>query len=117
MRILLVLLTIGLACNTAFAQTEKTVEIESRGQKVRALLMQPESPVGSVILLAGGHGKLDISPSGKIGWGAKNQLVRTRAAYAKAGFAVLVPDIAPDMKTGSGVVQRYRASNAYAQDL
>lgn len=114
---LFLFLLFWLPCNAAFAQTEKTVEIESRGQKIRALLIQPENPAGSVILLAGGHGKLDISASGKIGWGAKNQLVRTRDAYAKAEFAVLVPDIAPDMKTPSGVVQRYRASNAYAQDL
>jgi dienelactone hydrolase len=67
--------------------------------------------------MVGGHGKLDISPAGKIGWGANNQVVRTRAAYAKAGYAVLVPDIAPDLKTPSGVAQRYRASDAFAQDL
>jgi dienelactone hydrolase len=117
MRILLVVLVFGFACNAAFAQAEKVVEIESRGQKIRALLIQPENPAGSVILLAGGHGKLDITVQGHITSLAKNQLVRTRAAYAKAGFAVLVPDIAPDMKTPSGVMQRYRASKAYAQDL
>ncbi len=117
MRFWMTVLFLGLSGVSAFAQGEKAVEIQSRGQKFRGLLIQPANPVGSVILLAGGHGKLDISASGNIGWGAKNQLVRTRAAYAKAGYAVLVPDIAPDMKTPSGVVQRYRASEAYAQDL
>jgi hypothetical protein len=67
--------------------------------------------------LAGGHGKLDLSPAGKVGWGAGNQLVRTRAAYASAGFATLVPDIAPDMKTATGVVDRYRFSPPHGQDI
>lgn len=117
MRLLFATFIFGLISSSAMAQSEKSIEIESRGQKIRALLIVPANPTASVILLAGGHGKLDISPAGKIGWGAKNQLVRTRADYAKAGYAVLVPDIAPDMKTPSGVVQRYRASKAYAQDL
>lgn len=117
MRFLFATFIFGLISSSAMAQSEKSIEIESRGQKIRALLIVPANPTASVILLAGGHGKLDISPAGKIGWGAKNQLVRTRADYAKAGYAVLVPDIAPDIKTPSGVVQRYRASKAYAQDL
>lgn len=117
MRFCLAILIFAFSSFSAFAQGEKAVEIQSRGQKFRALLIQPANPAGSVILMAGGHGKLDISASGHIGWGANNQLVRTRAAYAKAGYAVLVPDIAPDMKTPSGVVQRYRASGAFAQDL
>ncbi len=104
-------------CGSAFAQAEKTVEIESRGQKIRALLIVPENPAGSVILLAGGHGKLNITPQGTITELAKNQLVRTRAAYAKAGYAVLVPDIAPDLKTPSGVVNGYRNSEKFAKDL
>lgn len=117
MRVLAFLVVFAATCGSAFAQGEKVVEIASRGQKIRALLIVPANPAGSVILLAGGHGKLDITPQGAIKKLAKNQLVRTRAVYAKAGFAVLVPDIAPDMKTPSGVVQRYRASSAYAQDL
>ena len=66
---------IALAVNTpAFAQSERAVEIPSRGQTVRALLIMPDNPVGSVILLAGGHGKLDLAPNGAIGWGRGNQL-------------------------------------------
>ncbi|HVT55690.1 MAG TPA: alpha/beta hydrolase [Xanthobacteraceae bacterium] len=117
MRVLAFLAVFVAASSSVFAQSEKVVEVGSRGQKIRALLIVPANPAGSVILLAGGHGKLDITPQGAIKELAKNQLVRTRAAYAKAGFAVMVPDIAPDFKTPSGVVQRYRASSAYAQDL
>ncbi|ROP83856.1 hypothetical protein EDC65_4505 [Stella humosa] len=111
------LLLLALA-GPAAAQTETVVEVESRGQQVRALLLMPAgAPVGSVILLAGGHGKLDIGSDGQIGWGRGNQLVRTRAAYARAGFATLVPDIALDLKTAGGVVQGYRSAAPHGRDL
>jgi hypothetical protein len=110
---------VGLAivATPSLAQSQTVTEIQSRGQAIRALLIKPADPVGSVILLAGGHGKLDIGPDGRLGWGAGNQLVRTRAAYARAGFAVLVPDIAPDLKTRTGVVERYRFSPPNGQDI
>jgi hypothetical protein len=101
----------------AAAAQSATVEVVSRGQNVRTLLLKPDAPVASVILLAGGHGKLDLSPDGKIGWGAGNQLVRTRAAYARAGFVTMVPDIAPDLKTASGTVNYYRVGAPHAHDI
>lgn len=101
----------------AQAQGEQLIEVGTRGQKMRALLLTPSAPVGSVILLAGGHGNLALSKDGKIGWGAGNQLVRTRTGYAKAGFVTAVPDIAPDLKQGDGGVPRYRWSDNYARDM
>jgi dienelactone hydrolase len=99
------------------AEAEDVVEITTRNQRVRALLLAPERPAGSVILLAGGHGNLALGRDGTIGWGAGNQLVRTRADYSKAGFVTLVPDIAPDLKQGSGGIARYRWSANYAHDI
>ncbi len=101
----------------AWAQPQTIIEVGSRGQKVRTLLLRPDQPVGSVILMAGGHGNLDLGPDGRIGWGAGNQLVRTRAAYARAGFVTAVPDIAPDLKIPNGGVSGYRFGAAQAQDL
>jgi hypothetical protein len=101
----------------AQAQTEKVVEIPSRGVKVRALLSVPSNPVGSVVLLAGGHGVLALSADGRIGWGAGNQIVRTRAAYARAGFAVIVPDAAPDMGTPKAPKNGFRWSAEHGQDI
>jgi hypothetical protein len=101
----------------ALARADPVLEVDSRGQKIRALVITPEQPVGSVILLAGGHGRLDLGADGRIGWGAGNQLVRTRAAYARAGYLTLVPDIAPDLKTANGVVDRYRYGAPHARDI
>jgi len=103
--------------SAATAQTEKVVEIQSRGAVVRALLTVPANPVASVVLLAGGHGILAISPDGKIGWGAGNQLVRTRAAYAKAGFATIVPDAASDMGTPKAPKNGFRWSAEHGRDI
>ena len=102
----------------AGAQGEKVIDVPTRpGQSMRALLSVPPNPAGSVILLAGGHGNLALGKDGSIGWGKGNQLVRTRGAYAKAGFATVVPDIARDLKQGEGGVPRYRWSEAYARDI
>lgn len=89
---------LGFAATLGASAQQPTVEIASRNQKIRAILLKPEKPVASVILLVGGHGQMDIARNGAIKWGAGNQLVRTRVNYLKEGFAVLVPDIAPDWK-------------------
>src|SRR5215813_8810015 len=100
------------------AAADPVVEIESRGQKVRAVLLKPANPKGAVILLAGANGRLDITPDGEITKLRFNQLVRTRALYERSGYVTLVPDIAPGFKVGaSGVVEQYRASRAFAQDI
>lgn len=102
----------------AAAPPERVIEVASRpGQGIRALQIAPEKPVGSVILLAGGHGNLSLGKDGKLGWGAGNQLVRTRAAYAAAGFLTIVPDIAGDHKRGAETVDGYRWSPEHASDL
>lgn len=100
------------------ATPEAVVDIPTRpGQEVRALVARPEAPTGSVVLLAGGHGNLDIRKDGSIGWGKVNQLVRTRLAYRDRGFAVIVPDIAGDLKVGAGARHEYRWSSDHARDL
>jgi alpha-beta hydrolase superfamily lysophospholipase len=114
--IVLALLTV-LAALPAQAQTTEVVEIPSRGLKVRAIVIKPANPVGSVILLVGGQGVMAISPEGKIGWGAGNQVIRTRASYAAAGFVTIVPDAAPDMGTPQSPKNGYRFSPQHGQDL
>ena len=62
------------------------VTISSRGQSIRAVQIVPKVKLGSVILLAGGNGRLDITAKGAITKLANSQLVRTRAKYAQAGL-------------------------------
>lgn len=86
---------------------------------MRVLITAPAGPpVAALILIAGGSGRLDIEPPGRIGGLAGNQMVRTRADYAKAGFLAATPDIATDLKeAGQGVRNGYRWGAEQADDL
>ena len=87
------------------AQTEPSVSTVRTGG-VQAVLIKPAKPVGSIILLAGGDGRIGVGEDGAIARQG-NQLVRTRMAYARKGFAVLVPDrgyeLAPLVELMKGV--------------
>ena len=63
---------------------------------VQAALLLPPHPRGALVLLAGGDGNIGVGADGSIAREG-NQLVRTRAAYAARGFAVLVPDCCVDV--------------------
>ena len=58
----------------------------------RAVLIKPNAPRASVILMPGGNGAIAAGDHGDIHGLALNQLVRTRQAYAARGLAVLVVD-------------------------
>lgn len=93
---------------TPVLAAEKVVDIPVRGSTQRVLIDVPANPIGSVVLLAGGTGVLNIDEAGKINRLFGNQLVRTRAFYVRAGFATAVPDIASDLKD----TQNYRGNGA-----
>ncbi len=94
---------------------ERVIELNPRpGAVLRILADQPAGTAkGSVILLAGSSGILDLSPEGKIGALAGNQLIRTRQSYLAAGYAYLAPDIASDLKGQNA----YRFKPDFANDL
>ena len=118
MRIIAPALCTLLALSQA-AMADPIVNIRSRDQNIRVALLKPQGIArGSVILLAGGNGRLDITPAGQITKLLGNQLIRTRGTYRAKGFYTLVPDLAPDMKVGSDdVVSGYRVSLNYARDI
>jgi dienelactone hydrolase len=93
---------VGVLCLTtrssaAWAMTERLVDIPTRpGVTQRVLLLGPDQPRATVILLAGGHGGLQISTSGGFGWGAGNFVVRTRQMFAEQGLLVAVVDAPSD---------------------
>ena len=83
------------------------------GSSFRVLTDRPARPVGSVILLAGGSGVLDLGDDGRMGGMSQNHVVRTRKAYVRAGYAIFVPDMAGDLRNTSA----YRFGAAHATDL
>jgi hypothetical protein len=61
-----------------------------------SLIMPKGKPRGSIILMPGGHGRLGITADGQITQLMGNQLIRTRANYAAAGYATLSLDSSGD---------------------
>ncbi len=118
MRLLLLLALLLLPAAGARA-AEQVVDLPTRpGQHVRLLLDRPAgTPRGAVVLLAGGHGHLGLSPQGQIGWGEGNMLVRSRAHYVAAGFVTAVPDMGSDIPIGQRGRFDYRASPEHAADI
>jgi pimeloyl-ACP methyl ester carboxylesterase len=82
----------------AVAQTaQKVVDIATRpGVTQRMLVLSPPNPKAAVVLLAGGHGGLQIYPNGSMQWGEGNFLVRTRQSFADQGLLVVVLDAPSD---------------------
>ncbi len=78
-----------LGIDFAEASSQRAVKV---GGSVSALIMPKGKPRASVILMAGGHGRLGVTSAGRITRLRGNQLVRTRHAYARRGRAVLVLD-------------------------
>lgn len=114
MRRLVLALCLVLASLPAQA-VESVLTLSPRpGVTLRILTDRPAAPIGSVVLMAGGDGVLDLDERGGIGSNLReNHLVRTRNAYVRAGYAVFVPDIASDQKGTRG----YRFGTTYAQDV
>ena len=107
----------ALALEAAGGVAERAQDLPTRaGVRQRFLLLTPDDPVGSLILFAGGHGHIALSPEGCIGWGAQNFLVRTRRRFAEAGFVVAVLDVASDFKR-SAAMGDYRLTPEHAQDV
>ena len=72
---------LALSC-TAQAQPQPqptVVDLPTRpGVTQRMLVITPPEPKAAVVLLAGGHGGLQIFPNGSFKWGEGNFLVRSR---------------------------------------
>ena len=94
---------------------ELTVLSTRPGVTVGVLLVTPEQPpAASVVLFPGGHGRLNLSPSG-MGWGTGNFLVRTRARFAEHGLLAAVVDSPSDQ--GTDGLWKFRTTEAHAQDV
>ena len=78
----------------AAALAQETVDIDGS----KAVLLRPQAPTASVILMPGGDGHIKAGANGTISGLRNNQLVRTRQAYLAHKLAVLVVDADVDLK-------------------
>ncbi len=107
---------IGL-CQSSLAQvSQKVVDIPTRpGVTQRFVYLAPEGSKATVILFAGGHGGLQISPNGSFRWGETNFLVRTRQLFAKNGLSVAVVD-APSDRQAAPFLSGFRQKPEHVAD-
>lgn len=97
---------------------ERLQILETRpGVTTRFLLARPYVPMASVILFAGGHGRLGIDKSGRLNWGRGNFLVRSRRLFLDEGFAVATVDAPSDRQGSNGLLFGFRGSPEHAQDI
>jgi len=100
------------------AQTApQVVDIATRaGVTQRFIYLAPDKPRAAAILLAGGHGGLQIFANGSFKWGDGNFLVRTRDLFAQQGLAVAVVD-APSDRQSAPFLSGFRQSPEHVADL
>lgn len=107
-----------LPVGTVHALDERVETVATRGVEQRFILTRPEGePVATLLLFAGGHGKLALgSASGRptIAWGRNNNLVRTRADYARQGFLVATLDAPSDRDRMNAI---WRMGGEHARDI
>jgi hypothetical protein len=94
---------------TPASTTERVLDLPLPGGGAqRALYVSPPHPRATLVMLPGGAGDVGIAGDGDLAHG-NNFVVRTRARWAAAGFAVLIPDAVDDRS-----LRGLRSSPAYA---
>jgi hypothetical protein len=100
-----------LSYTAAYTQPERVVDIPIRPAVTQRFLFSASmNAKAAVILFAGGHGGMQIFPSGKFSWGRRNFLVRNRSLFADQGLAVVTIDAPSDR-------QKARTSADFAKSL
>lgn len=109
-----------LACCLQLAHAQSTtqvVDLTSRpGVIQRLLVITPAQAKATVILMAGGHGGLQITPAGHIQWGKDNFLVRARQLFADQGFQVVLAD-APSDRLSPPFLRGFRETPEHVTDI
>jgi pimeloyl-ACP methyl ester carboxylesterase len=80
------------------------------------VVLSPQDSKAAVILFAGGHGGLQISPDGSFGWGSNNFIVRTRQLFADQGLFVIVVD-APSDRQSPPYLGKFRQKSDHVADI
>ena len=103
-------------CASSFA--DETVDLSSRGDVTQRILWMPgDRATASVILFAGGTGRIKITDDGEIKKGG-NFLVRSRNKFTNHKLNVAVFDAPSDFYTGIGMkTENFRDSKMHATDI
>lgn len=118
--IIRVMMACLLSCLALLAQGQpgpKVIDLPSRaGVTQRILLLTPAAPKAAVLLLAGGHGGLQITSDGAFKWGGGNFLVRSRQLFVDQGLLVAVLD-APSDRLSAPYLNGFRQTPEHVQDI
>ena len=114
---LVVSFLVFLAIAAQAQSVQKVVDVATRsGVSQRMLVLSPPEPKAAVILFPGGHGGLQLLPSGSFKWGEGNFLVRSRQLFADQGLIVAVVD-APSDRQSPPFLSGFRQTPEHAADI
>lgn len=109
-----------IACLAFQAQgqtAQKVVDIPTRpGVTQRLLVLSPPESKAAVILIAGGHGGLQIFSNGSFKWGDANFLIRTRQLFVDQGLTVAILD-APSDRQSPPFLSGFRQTAEHVEDI
>lgn len=98
--------------------TPDVVDIPTRpGVTQRMVVLTPREPKAAVILLAGGHGGLQITSRGAFTWGSGNFLVRSRQLFVDQGLLTVVVDAPSDRQSPPYLAGGFRDSGEHVADI
>lgn len=107
---LLILSPPALSQRQAAATNERIVSLPiGNGLSQRMLYLAPAHPRATLVMLPGGTGEIGLRRNGDLRHD-DNFVVRTRAAWVRRGYAVLIPDT-----IGQANLRGVRSSSAYSR--
>lgn len=110
-------LLLALVAFASLAASAQVFDVPTRdGVTNRILYIAPAQPKATLLLFAGGHGGLQLSPSGSMSWGSGNFLVRSRQLFVDQGIAVMVVD-APSDRQSPPFLAGFRQTPSHAADV
>ena len=96
---------------------EELVNLSTRDGVTQSFLFSAVGqPRASVILFAGGHGRIKLRDDGRIRWGKNNFLVRSREYFTAASYNVAIFDAPSDYQGNRGMLGGFRYSEEHAGD-
>lgn len=108
---------LGLSLQAHAQVSTHVVDLPSRADVTqRLLVLKPVAPKAAVILLAGGHGGLQLTPDGALRWGQGNFLIRSRQLFVEQGLTVAVLD-APSDRQSPPYLNGFRQTPEHVQDV